>query len=66
MAAAFGVAVIGSLAFAIPILTALPLEPSEWRQRILFADCERPGAPTLRLPDDETSSGPPPSGWCWI
>lgn len=66
VAAAFGVAVLGLFAFFFPILAALPLQPDDWRSRIWLADCERPGAPTLHLPDDEISSGPPPDGWCWI
>jgi len=59
-------AVALSFAFFWPILTASPLAPDAWRTRIWFADCDRPGAPTLTLPDDEINSGPPPSGWCWI
>jgi dolichyl-phosphate-mannose-protein mannosyltransferase len=65
-AGVFGVAVLASFVFWIPVLAALPLEPDDWRARVLFRDCERPGAPTLELPDDEISSGPPPRGWCWI
>ncbi|MGZ6255725.1 MAG: phospholipid carrier-dependent glycosyltransferase [Candidatus Limnocylindria bacterium] len=63
---AAGVAVAVSFAFFWPILTAAPLTPDEWRSRIWFADCSRPGAPTLTLPDDQINQGPPPSGWCWI
>jgi len=59
-------AVAVSFAFFFPILTATPLSPDEWRTRIWFTDCSRPGAPTLTLPDDEINQGPPPSGWCWI
>ncbi|MBA3687949.1 MAG: phospholipid carrier-dependent glycosyltransferase [Chloroflexi bacterium] len=62
--AAFAVAV--SFAFFYPILTAAPLTPDEWRSHIWFADCRRPGAPTLVVPDDEINRGPPPAGWCWI
>ena len=65
-AAVFGVLAIASFAIYVPLLTALPLEPDGWRARMVFRDCERPGAPTLELPDDEISSGPPPGGWCWI
>ena len=65
-AAAAGVAVIGLFAFFLPILVALPLDPDGWRARMWLTDCARPGAPTLALPDDQISSGPPPSGWCWI
>jgi dolichyl-phosphate-mannose-protein mannosyltransferase len=61
-----GVAVIGLFAFFLPILIALPLDADAWRARMWLTDCARPGAPNLTLPDDETSSGPPPSGWCWI
>jgi hypothetical protein len=66
VAAAYGVLVIASFIFFLPLLAALPLEPDDWRARMLFRDCERPGAPTLELPDDEITSGPPPDGWCWI
>jgi dolichyl-phosphate-mannose--protein O-mannosyl transferase len=61
-----GVAVTASFAFFFPVLTAGSLTPDGWRARIWFSDCGRSGAPTLTLPDDEISKGPPPSGWCWI
>lgn len=61
-----GLAVAVSLAFFLPILTAQPLTIDAWRSRIWFTDCQRPGAPTLQLPDDQINSGAPPSGWCWI
>ena len=64
--AAFAVASVALLAFFFPLLTALPVSPDDWRARIWLTDCARPGAPTLELPDSETSSGPPPAGWCWI
>jgi len=64
--AAFAAATLVLFLFFFPILTALPLEPDAWRTRIWLTDCERPGAPTLDLPDDEINSGPPPVGWCWI
>jgi dolichyl-phosphate-mannose--protein O-mannosyl transferase len=60
------VAVAASFAFFFPILTAGSLTPGGWRSHIWFSDCARPGVPTLTLPDDEISTGPPPSGWCWI
>ena len=60
------VAIAASFVFFFPVLTATPLSPGEWRTRIWFTDCNRPGAPTLTLPDDEINQGPPPSGWCWI
>jgi dolichyl-phosphate-mannose--protein O-mannosyl transferase len=59
-------AVLASFVFYYPVLSAAPLAPGDWRSRIWFTDCARPGAPTLTLPDDEISDGPPPSGWCWI
>lgn len=62
--AAMAVAV--SFAFFWPVLSAAPLTPDGWRSRIWFADCDRPGAPTLELPDDQVNQGPPPGGWCWI
>jgi dolichyl-phosphate-mannose-protein mannosyltransferase len=55
-----------SFAFFLPVLIAAPLTPDAWRSRIWFTDCERPGAPTLQLPDDQINQGPPPVGWCWI
>jgi dolichyl-phosphate-mannose--protein O-mannosyl transferase len=58
--------VLASFAFYLPVLTALPLESDAWRMRILFADCERSGGPTQSLPDDSSSEGLPPDGWCWI
>lgn len=63
---AFAVATVASLLFFGPLLAALPLAPDGWRQRMLFTDCERAGAPTMTLPDDTVSSGPAPAGWCWI
>jgi hypothetical protein len=59
-------ALIASFVLYVPLLTALPLSPEGWQSRMLFRDCERPGAPTLTLPDDEINQGPPPDGWCWI
>ena len=59
-------AVAASFVFFYPILTAAPMTPDQWRSRIWFNDCARPGAPTLTLPDDEINQGPPPTGWCWI
>jgi hypothetical protein len=58
--------VIGSFAFWLPMATALPLDPDGWRMRILFADCDRPGPLRQDLPDDSSSQGLPPDGWCWI
>jgi hypothetical protein len=55
-----------SFAFFWPMLTAAPRTPDGWRSRIWFTDCERPGAPTPELPDDQINSGRPPRGWCWI
>ena len=64
--AAFALVALASFAFYLPLLTALPLTPAGWRDRMLFRDCSRPGAPAISLPDDEINIGPPPSGWCWI
>jgi dolichyl-phosphate-mannose--protein O-mannosyl transferase len=52
--------------FFLPVLTALPLSPDDWRARIWLTDCARPGAETLELPNDEIREGAPPPGWCWI
>ncbi len=60
-AAVYGVLVVGSFAFWLPVATALPLDPDAWRTRMLFTDCGE-----QVLPDDTTSSGSPPPGWCWI
>ena len=60
-AGAYALAVVVTFAFWLPVATALPLEPDAWRLRMLFTDC---GEQTL--PDDTTSSGSPPPGWCWI
>ena len=65
-AGVFGVLVIASVVFWLPVVTALPLDPDGWRMRMLFRDCARAGAPTMTLPDDTTSEGVPPVGWCWI
>lgn len=59
--AVYGAVVVASFAFWLPIATALPLDPGAWRMRMLFTDCAG-----QTLPDDTTSSGAPPPGWCWI
>jgi dolichyl-phosphate-mannose--protein O-mannosyl transferase len=59
-------AAVAGFLFFWPIATASPLSPDDWRLRMWFTDCERPGAPTLELPDDTINTGPPPDGWCWI
>ena len=63
---AYGVLVMATFAFYLPLLTALPLDESGWRTRILFADCEGSGTADPSVPDDSTSQGDPPPGWCWI
>jgi dolichyl-phosphate-mannose--protein O-mannosyl transferase len=63
---AFGALVVASFIFWLPVATALPLDPDGWRSRMLFRDCDRPWAPTQTLPDDSSSEGVPPPGWCWI
>jgi dolichyl-phosphate-mannose--protein O-mannosyl transferase len=65
-AAVYGIAVLASFAFWLPVATALPLDPDGWRLRMLFTDCERPDGTMQEIPDDTTSEGEPPSGWCWI
>lgn len=62
----YGVLVVASFGFYLPVLTALPIDPNGWRARVLFADCERPDGTAQELPDDTTSQGDPPRGWCWI
>jgi dolichyl-phosphate-mannose-protein mannosyltransferase len=61
-----GLLVAGSFAFFLPLLVALPLAPAEWQTRMLFRDCDRPDGVVQELPDDTTSEGTPPDGWCWI
>lgn len=65
-AAGLGALVLAGFAFWLPVATALPLEPEGWRMRMLFADCDRPDGVVRELPDDSTSQGLPPDGWCWI
>ena len=65
-AAAYALVVLATFGLYVPMLTALPLEPGAWRTRILFADCTRPDGTVQQLPDDTTSEGQPPRGWCWI
>ena len=63
---AYGLVIAISFGFWVPLLTALPQQPDAWRTRILFTDCDRPDGSRPTLPDDSTSSGAPPGGWCWI
>ena len=63
---AAGVVVLAGFAFWLPVATALPLDPDGWRMRMLFTDCDRPDGVVQTLPDDSTSQGVPPDGWCWI
>lgn len=65
-AAVSGVVVVASFGFFLPVLIGMPMEPDAWRSRMLFTDCERPDGTSPQLPDDTTSSGSPPAGWCWI
>jgi dolichyl-phosphate-mannose-protein mannosyltransferase len=62
----YGLLIVASFVFWLPLLTALPLDADGWRMRMLFRDCERVDAPAQSLPDDTTSEGQPPPGWCWI
>jgi hypothetical protein len=61
-----GVVVVVAFLVYWPLLVAAPLSPDDWQRRMLFTDCDRPGAPTMTVPDANTSSGLPPDGWCWI
>lgn len=65
-ATVFALVVVASFVFYLPVLAALPLDPDGWRMRMLFRDCDRVDAPAQTLPDDTTSEGRPPPGWCWI
>jgi hypothetical protein len=62
----YALLIVATFAFYVPLLTALPVDPDAWRMRMLFTECERPDAPAPELPDDTTSEGAPPNGWCWI
>ncbi|HEX5039340.1 MAG TPA: phospholipid carrier-dependent glycosyltransferase [Candidatus Limnocylindria bacterium] len=59
--AVYALVILASFGFFLPLLTALPLSPDAWRSHMLFTDCAG-----QTLPDDTTSSGDPPPGWCWI
>jgi len=61
-----GLLILGAFAFWLPLATALPLSVDDWRGRMLFTDCERPDGSVPDQPDDTTSEGDPPPGWCWI
>jgi dolichyl-phosphate-mannose--protein O-mannosyl transferase len=63
---AWALAVLAAFVFWLPLATALPLASDDWRTRMLFTDCERPDGSDPELPDDTTSEGEPPPGWCWI
>jgi dolichyl-phosphate-mannose--protein O-mannosyl transferase len=63
---AYAVVVVATFAWFLPVTVALPLDADGWRARMLFTDCERPDGTTLPLPDDSSSQGAPPEGWCWI
>jgi dolichyl-phosphate-mannose--protein O-mannosyl transferase len=60
-AGAYALVLVASFGFWVPLLVALPMDPDAWRLRIPFQDCAG-----QTLPDDTTSSGAPPPGWCWI
>jgi hypothetical protein len=53
--------IVASFGFYLPLLAALPISPDAWRLHIPFRDCAG-----QTIPDDTTSSGKPPAGWCWI
>ncbi len=63
--AAFLLVAGASFAFFYPVLAALPLPPGQWEMRMLFDDCDAAGRGVSHLPDAETATGDPPSGWCW-
>jgi dolichyl-phosphate-mannose-protein mannosyltransferase len=60
-AGAYALVLIASFGFYLPLLVALPISPDAWRLHVPFRDCAG-----QTLPDDTTSSGEPPPGWCWI
>jgi dolichyl-phosphate-mannose--protein O-mannosyl transferase len=57
----YALLIVASFGFYLPLLVALPISPDAWRLHIPFRDCAG-----QTLPDDTTSSGKPPPGWCWI
>ena len=57
-------AVLAAFAFYYPVLAAVPTPPGAWQARILFNDCQT-DAGFRAIPDDESSQGPAPPGWCW-
>ena len=60
-AGAYALVLIASFGFYLPLLVALPISPDAWRLHVPFRDCAG-----QTLPDDTTSTGEPPPGWCWI
>lgn len=60
-AGAYALVLVASFGFYLPLLVALPISPDAWRLHVPFRDCAG-----QTLPDDTTSSGEPPPGWCWI
>lgn len=56
---AFALGAVALLVVYYPLLTARPLSPHAWRERLLFRDC-----PASR-PSMETHARPP-RAWCWI
>ena len=57
----YALLIVASFGFYLPLLVALPISPDAWRLHIPFRECAG-----QTLPDDTTSSGKPPPGWCWI
>jgi dolichyl-phosphate-mannose-protein mannosyltransferase len=57
----YALLIVASFGFYLPLLAALPISPDAWRLHIPFRDCAG-----QTIPDDTTSSGKPPAGWCWI
>jgi dolichyl-phosphate-mannose--protein O-mannosyl transferase len=60
-AGAYALVLVASFGFYLPLLVALPISPDAWRLHVPFRDCAG-----QTLPDDTTSQGSPPPGWCWI
>ncbi len=60
-AGAYALLLVASFGFYLPLLVALPISPDAWRLHVPFRDCAG-----QTLPDDITSQGSPPPGWCWI
>ena len=56
---ALAVLAVAAFAYMYPVLTANPLTPGQWRDRVILRQCPQ------RLPQ-LSQHARPPSGWCWV